>query len=71
MEQKADKAWFDYCFEFKDGPYTAILEYKKALRREIEKEIQALPTGDLTDMECGALVSLKLVLTMIETVTPE
>jgi hypothetical protein len=42
-EQKADKAWFDYCFEFKDGPYTAILEYKKALRRAIEKEAEISP----------------------------
>ena len=39
--KEADKAWFDYCFEFKDGPYTAILEFKKALRREIEKQLKS------------------------------
>lgn len=66
-EQKADFAWYNYCFEFKDGPYTAILEYKKALRREIEKEsIYEDVNGSLWPK----LFSKDDIFSIIDTVTP-
>jgi hypothetical protein len=66
-EQKADFAWYNYCFEFKDGPYTAIVEYKKALRREIEKLIVKSYDGEDTAFNNG----LGKCLSLIDTVSPE
>jgi hypothetical protein len=37
QEQKAAKAWFDYCFEYKDGPYSIIQEFQQALIKRVEE----------------------------------
>jgi hypothetical protein len=34
---EADKAWFDYCFEYKDGPYTAISVFRQALIKRVKQ----------------------------------